>query len=158
MEQPSFKEGALSGHQETADYWLNRIIELTGGLPTQGGFLKLGEIIDPNEPPKLCGTLRVGEIPDEKVTSRFERSDEKAVRLAQNPDHRTSHESRDETNGKFGGAVRIGSRWILTYAGSSEEGDEAFCLLMADELSLGNPGETDRIADIRPNTIYHRLV
>lgn len=65
---------------------------------------------------------------------------EKAKRLAGNPLHFTSHQSRDMTTTpkRYGGAIR-GREFILSFSGFKEEQDEAAMLL----LELGLIGGSD---------------
>ena len=55
---------------------------------------------------------------------------ENARRLSTYPSHRTSFESRDKEEGRYSGAVRIGTL-IFSVSGLPEAGDEAVALLSA---------------------------
>lgn len=71
-----------------------------------------------------------GDMPREKCEGRLEFSQEKAKRLASHPDHKTSWESRDPANNKWGGAIR-GKKYIISVSGLPEELDEVVSALFA---------------------------
>lgn len=60
-----------------------------------------------------------GNSPKEKMRKRFELAQEKANRLFQHPEHRTSWESRDPSDNKWGGAV-AGRKFIYSFDGFPE--------------------------------------
>ncbi|GEM_PF-1678999 len=72
----------------------------------------------------------IGNPPADKVERYLTFAQEKAKRLAENPDHKSSWQSRDETKDQWGGAIRAG-RYILSFSGFPELVDEAVMLLTA---------------------------
>lgn len=98
----------------------------------------------------------IGTVDTKKMGRCFELCQEKARRLAQNPEHSSSAQSRDDDNGKFGGAIR-GLDEIFSFSGLPWELDEAFCLLLALELSDIDPAQAKEIADLSHNTRFAEI-
>jgi hypothetical protein len=76
-------------------------------------------------------TVKIGFPPDEKNAKYLALSQEKAMRLASHPEHFASFESRDEKDGKWGGAVRPCVSTIISFSGLPELADEALMLFVA---------------------------
>ena len=74
--------------------------------------------------------LPIGGVLEEKAEKYCAFAMEKVARLARHPDHRTSYESRDPEENKWGGAVRIGD-YIFSMSGLPELADEAVMLTTA---------------------------
>ncbi len=72
----------------------------------------------------------IGSVPTEKFQKCFSFCQEKAVRLAAHPTDLSSWESRDSSNGRYGGAIRVQDR-IFSFSGAPELGDEAMMLAAA---------------------------
>ncbi len=86
-------------------------------------------------------TILIGEVENSKADRYYEFCREKAQRLAANPDHLSSWQSRDERTGQYGGAIRVG-RHILSFSGLPELGDEAI-LLAASMMWCNRLGMTE---------------
>lgn len=77
----------------------------------------------------------VGVIVDEEKGRRWQiNAIEKAVRLSRHNDT-ISWLTRDPDDGKYGGAIRA-SGYILSFSGFPELADEAFMVVLAEELGL----------------------
>lgn len=72
-----------------------------------------------------------GNSPKEKMKKRFELAQEKANRLFQHPEHKTSWESRDPNNDKWGGAVS-GKKYIYSFSGFPENMDTVAMAKLAE--------------------------
>ena len=69
----------------------------------------------------------VGSVPLEKAKRYLTFAIEKAVRLFSYSEHKTSWESRDPIQNKWGGAV-AGKHYILSFSGFPEKGDTVLML------------------------------
>ena len=80
---------------------------------------------------------------------------EKAKRLAENPSHFASSESRDMTTTpkRYGGAVR-GKDFILSFSGFKEEQDEAAMLLLEWRLRGGSINVSPQLKEIAERGWY----
>jgi hypothetical protein len=100
-------------------------VDLINDPKRKGGYLC---VTMPTGTP-LC-VLIVGEVePEEKAQKYFEFCQEKAKRLAANAGHVSSWQSRDESQNRYGGAIRTG-KFILSFSGFPEDWDEA-CMVVA---------------------------
>jgi hypothetical protein len=79
----------------------------------------------------------IGSMLVEKSQKYLALSQEKALRLALNPNHRSSWESRDPDKQKWAGAVRVGDL-IFSFSGLPDLGDEAIMLATASAFYLEN--------------------
>lgn len=105
-------------------------------------------------------TVLVGEVPKNKADKYKALCQEKAFRLASHPDHVGSWESRDPSNGKWGGAIRFGKD-IYSFSGFPEMGDEATMLSVI--MQIGNPlaeppGWLDKTAARNENPYWKRFI
>lgn len=117
-----------------------------------GGYLCVLDDIDPHLP--ALARVRIGGPKEGKQTRYADLSEEKARRLASNPQHPSSWQSRDIARDYYGGAVRCEDGTILSFSGSTEEADEALMLLVARFCNLLTAEEADEIAGISNNELY----
>lgn len=89
----------------------------------------------------------IGSIPTEKAEKYLSFSMEKARRLASNPQHVSSWESRDPEQNRWGGAIRI-DELIFSFSGLPELGDEALMLALGLSNYLSDPNIPRLIEDI----------
>jgi hypothetical protein len=106
----------------------NQLLALANNMvPTElersGGYLT---ILD-GETGKVLLILSCGIIPPEKAEKYLEFSQEKAYRLFAHKEHKTSYESKDETNSMFPGAIR-GEEGIYSFSGHQTDVDEAISI------------------------------
>ncbi len=82
-------------------------------------------------------------------------AEEKAVRLAENPLHYLSSQSRDMTTTprRYGGAIR-GRNFILSFSGFKEEQDEAAMLLLELRLIGGIENASNWLREAIEANIY----
>lgn len=109
-----------------------------------GGYVSLFDFFDPS--PLLVlkvGTFEFSE--PERAEDCFKYSQEKGIRLQDNPDHVSSWQSRDFDRKKYGGAVR-GNGVILSFSGCPEKHDEL--AMVRAGLQLGLFPNYDRIREI----------
>ena len=105
------------------------------GLPTkrEGGYFTV--VYEDTEQPLRLHTLeRIGRLSTEKAELYRNFAQEKAKRLHAHPEHRTSRESRNEAQERYGGAIRArkdGQVYIFSFSGFPEIWDEAFMLFLA---------------------------
>lgn len=121
-----------------------------------GGYLcmldaKTGEAV------LLCP---IGSMPKEKVAKYRANAKEKANRLFElsqtDPKQWSSWQSRDEANGKWGGAVRSAT-FIFSFSGFPQLVDEAFMLVLAMRFDGMPGGAADLIAQISSNEAFQKL-
>jgi hypothetical protein len=125
-----------------------RRLELSRG----GGYFC---VADPNNG-HLILLLRCGFVPEEKMTKYSGFAQEKALRLAQHPDHLTSHASRNFNARMYGGAIRT-PRYIFSFSGFSEEMDEAVVLEYAYRFGFLAEKEAKGIALSSGNETWEKL-
>lgn len=101
--------GAQSGWQEKSGMYLC-VADHKTGLP--------------------LAVVPIGQVPVERAEKYARLSQEKALRLAQHPEHSSSWESRNQLKDEWGGAVRVGV-FIISISGLPELGDEAVALEVA---------------------------
>ncbi|MDI6820564.1 MAG: hypothetical protein QMD65_00070 [Patescibacteria group bacterium] len=100
----------------------------------------------------------VGEVLAEKAGKYHELSIEKSQRLFEHQEHKSSFESKNEAEQKYGGAIR-GRRYIFSFSGfKKEEEDEAIMLAVAELLKEIDPYEAELIAIRSMNSFYPRLL
>lgn len=105
-----------------------------------------------------------GSVSQEKLPKYYRLAHEKAVRLARNPKHISSFQSRDGKE-RFGGAVRTLNGWILSFSGFPELIDEALVLVqMRMSIWPDNKKAAEdirvhcaKIADLSGNGFYPNL-
>ena len=127
-----------------AEFWLPRILPwISSKTDSRGGYLCVADLTS-GFPLliQLIGSARL-----DKMSKYFELCQEKALRLAQNPKHMTSWESRDETQNMYGGAIRQAEK-IISFSGLTEEADEAL------SLRVGNCIKPETILGSRVNELY----
>lgn len=127
---------------------LPRACGLDGRKDRKGGYLCVAE---PDG--KIVLVILIGEVPDLETANRFKTfCQEKATRLAQNLEHISSWQTRDEGKKQYGGAVRTGKGYIYSFSGFTEEVDEAFSARVAfqnwDDMSMEH---RTKIAEISGN-------
>ncbi|MBP6943046.1 MAG: hypothetical protein KBB55_03305 [Candidatus Buchananbacteria bacterium] len=123
-----------------------------------GGFFCLLGVWQPETPILI---QQVGEQPEEKRINSFGFCQEKAQRLARNPDHCSSWQSRNVALRHYGGAIRCGE-YIISFSGLPELGDEAMMLLSLQPerwiatsvKDLPTPAYLQRIAGISGSHMY----
>lgn len=101
----------------------------------------------------------IGQVPLEKAEKYFRFCVEKAIRLANHPEHESSWESRNPDAGEWGGAVRVGD-YIFSISGYPEMGDEALMLILAEVHSREDQAVIEtvtRIASRSNNPYWQRL-
>lgn len=97
-------------------------------------------------------------LPAAKIGEHLVSCEEKAMRLAGNPDHISSWQSRNPEMDRWGGAIRAGSL-ILSMSGMREAADEALMLAVARKI-LKSPEEQqllDQIAKLSKNPYWGAL-
>lgn len=132
----------LTPKLEDAYKQIKRLLEeangiLPAGMERHGGYLtildaKTGQILVV----LACGTMSA-----ENREKYLHFSQEKALRLFLNVDHKTSFESRDVENLKFAGAIR-GEEFIYSFSGHQEDVDEAIAVSM---FYIFEPSEDNRM-------------
>ena len=88
-----------------------------------GGYLTVLDI----RTGKVLVILACGIIPEDKKDKYLSFSQEKASRLFKHEGHKTSYESRDESNLMFPGAIR-GEEGIYSFSGHQPDVDEAISI------------------------------
>lgn len=83
-------------------------------------------------------------------------SQEKALRLAENPLHQSSWQSRNESKMKYGGAVR-GRTFIFSFSGLPEKLDEAAMLTLAVEAGDLDHSSAFAIAQTNGNEFFTQV-
>lgn len=123
----------LERTRSVAEDVLNELLDVSGRREelTERGMVGGYYCMSPHDTNVPGYIIGVGACPTvEKALGRLEKCIEKTVRLAANPDHATSMESRDPDNGKYGGGVR-GVKNNHSFSGLPEELDQIFSCLMA---------------------------
>lgn len=105
--------------------------------------------------------VRLGDPLPTKEGRYEELAKEKAARLAANPEHDTSYQSRYPVRDRWGGAVRAGNH-ILSFSGLSPDRlDEALVLVVARAYMGWMNAEVIRrcakMAELSGNKLYGRL-
>ena len=109
------------------------------------------------QPPALVIILGESIEDSDKICSWDTNSREKAERLSQYKEHRSSWQSRVFEEKKYGGAVKTNDGEVLSLSGFTEFGDAAFCLvtlIMRDWMTLE---EAEEIIKISGNDFFHKL-
>lgn len=87
---------------------------------------------------------------------------EKVVRLAEFPDHWSSHESRDPERSKYGGAIRLPETSLdigyMSWSGYPEKTDEAFMLASAVRSGIMLMKRAEQIAEKNGNDLFRAVV
>jgi len=112
--------------------------------PMPGGYFCLADTVN-GRPWFICS---FGIMLEEKWPRYLHFAQEKALRLAVNPSHESSWQSRNEEEEQWGGAIRAG-QYILSFSGLPEKWDEALCLAVAFTHQLINMDEAIAIADLK---------
>jgi hypothetical protein len=120
---------------------------------TTGGYLCVLE--EESGVPVLV--LKVGMVPDEKKKKYFEFAQEKANRLWLTHSHFLSSQSRDESQNRFGGAIRT-KDYIFSFSGLTEVADEAFSLALAVFLKQLEIDEAIALGSISQNLPIRELL
>ncbi len=104
------------------------------------------------------GAFRVGTVPEDKRTKYRFLTQEKALRLQFNEDHRSSWQSRNEDESKWGGAVRISNGDIYSFSGLPEHGDEALTMGLAYLQGYLNDDDIVQLSAISCNHLIVHLL
>lgn len=131
--------------------------ELAETFGNKGGFIRLYLIGEDSKWRNEVFSEPFG-IFDEPKKNRplFEKfSQEKALRLFKNPEHDSSHQSRNTAKQLYGGAIRA-KNFIVSCSGMSELEDEAFSLILAIRLGWIREHEANKIAN--KNRFYKKFV
>lgn len=96
---------------------------------------------------RILVVIEIGEVNEEKAKKRFEFSQEKAMRLFRSEHHKTSYQSRNESENKYGGAIAT-SNLIFSCSGLPELMDEAIMLISACHSGFLNDYEALDMAQI----------
>ena len=148
-----FPEAALRAAYSTVKRTMSALGERADGRT--GGFLCVR--CDDREQPFLIA--QIGYVAREKADRYFRLCQEKAVRLAQHPDHRLSWQSRDPSVEQYGGAVRFINRidsacsFIFSFSGLPEDGDEASMALIGPEVDFASTESLLALAAISKNEL-----
>ncbi len=96
---------------------------------------------------------KLGEPDPAKAEKYLAFCQEKVKRLAQNPAHLTSYESRNPGEDQWGGAIRANDDSLLSLSGQPELGDEGIVMTIAEALDMTN---VERLAEMvsRGNQAY----
>ncbi|MFA6227535.1 MAG: hypothetical protein WC631_03635 [Candidatus Paceibacterota bacterium] len=127
------------------------------GRDRKGGYLCVAE---PDG--KIVLVMLIGEVPDLEKANLFKTfCQEKATRLAQNPEHISSWQTRDVEKKQYGGAVRTGKGYIYSFSGFTEEVDESFSARVAfqnwDDMSIEHRTKIAGISGNRYLIEIHQL-
>ena len=101
----------------------------------------------------------VGNVSGDRFAKYQHFAREKAVRLKGQKDlHISSWQSRDASapdkmDHKYGGAIWVSSRLILSFSGFSEHEDEAVCAIAAHRIELLHVTELNLIAETSDNQV-----
>lgn len=132
---------------ETANLYLPEEDRRTGGYLT---------IMDA-EKGQIIAVLSVGKIPVEKQDKYLTCSIEKAFRLFEHPEHRTSWESRDDANMQYPGAIR-GIEAIYSFSGHLGDVDEGMSTTTFYLMEpMGKKALPDKEAKIFFNYYYEEV-
>lgn len=94
----------------------------------------------------------IGKLDEEKVEKYFNLSLEKAKRVF-STGLMSSWATRDPEASKWGGAIRC-QRFIFSFSGLPEVGDESVCIAVAFWYNFINLGEIDKITAISGQSFY----
>ena len=101
--------------------------------------------------------LGVGTVPAEKGPKYLAFTQEKARRLHQHPEHRSSWQSRNPDKDEWGGAIVAGP-YIFSFSGfTPDTADEAAMLLAAVELGYLEMVEALAIANRSDNQLFKQM-
>jgi len=131
---------------------LEVVIMKTGlGRGSVGGYFCFLDEADAGEavPPAPSLVARIGGVTGEKASELFVKALEKLHRLAGRPNDRTSYQSRNPGEHRWGGAVRAISsdhRYIFSFSGYPEEVDEAMMFALAVRLETMTLEEANALA------------
>lgn len=136
---------------ETAHITLSGLMKMPGHSPKDlGGWLALG---DCNV--GIQAILKIGYLDFEQSELCFNLVQEKFRRLQSKPKHRSSHESRDEANQKYGGAIKcFNNTKIVSCSGLTQSEDETISLMTAISVGWTNISTAREIASISDNTVF----
>ncbi|MDI6734225.1 MAG: hypothetical protein QMD50_01885 [Patescibacteria group bacterium] len=136
---------------------VQRVVKEASGFTSEnrkGGYFCLFDII------LKCPVIisMIGEVPAEKAGKYHRLSIEKAQRTFDHSEHKSSYESRNEKEEKYGGAIRA-RRYIFSFSGlKKEEEDEAAMLVVAELLKEIDSDEAELIAVRNMNQFYPKLL
>jgi len=137
---------------EQMDWVMPAALRLAAEHDRTGGYYCLADKV--TGAPLLIAAF--GTIPTDEAAKYLRLSQEKPWRLAQNPDHILSWQSRDPKVGKWGGAVRWQDA-LSSFSGFPEGLDEAINLILGIRTDQLVGGASDAMALISNNQFYGRL-
>lgn len=120
-----------------------------------GGYFCVASANDP-EGYYIQGISLVGYIRLEKRERYFLFAEEKARRLFNHPEHKSSFQSRNDTEERYPGAIRT-PQHIFSFSGLMWELDEAAMLVLAIKLRELSLEEAREIAQISENLYFEAL-
>ena len=118
--------------------------------PKRGGGWFTVAYADVKQPLRFHTIERIGSFSVDKDKLYRDRAQEKARRLHNHPEHKTSRESRNESRGQYGGAIRAckdDQSYIFSFSGFPEIWDEAFMLFLALNFNYIQTDEVIAIAN-----------
>jgi hypothetical protein len=122
----------------------------------EGGFLTIRD----KDTGHILITLLIGRVPHEKAVKYHELSQEKGGRLHNRiclgENHISSWQSRNPDNGLWGGAIAT-EKFVVSFSGMPELGDEAIVLLIAMQMKWLNQQEAEVIASTSQNSFFIML-
>jgi hypothetical protein len=101
-------------------------------------------------------TMPFGEIPADKLDKYFSISQEKAGRLYDHPENRSSWQTRDPDNNLWGGAIRVQNH-IFSFSGLPELLDEALMLELTTRFGWLDYPDALEIAHLSNNPFFDLL-
>lgn len=140
------------------------IERLAESLGEKGGFLRLYDLGDTRNgigtPEQIFGEkFGFYENPSKSVVIFKQFSEEKALRLIAHQRHHSSHESRNDKKGHFGGAIRTKNHFVISCHGNMNEAQsEAISLCLAVHLCWLTNEEALHIAQKSDNKAFPRLL
>lgn len=153
---------------EIFGYSPNKLIELVQkgicllvercGIEKDCGYFTVFDTTAEGEVVLIC---RIGVCPSGKAKKYFVFSQEKAQRLFSSPSHKTSFQSRDPENDKWGGAIRStlpSTPLVTSFSGLPELADEALMTFVAYQAGWIDKPTTAIIADISNNPYIGNII
>jgi len=109
---------------------VSRACQFNGDKAKNGAYLSVTDWDG-----RLHVAVLIGEVPDKDNALKYASlCQEKALRLAQFKEHVSSWQSRNESENKWGGAIRV-QGLIFSFSGLPEHWDEACAVTLAYSLS-----------------------
>jgi len=122
----------------------------------EGGFLTIRD----KGTGHILITLLIGKVPHEKAAKYHGLSQEKGGRIHNRiglgENHISSWQSRNPDSGLWGGAIAT-KKFIVSFSGMPELGDEAIVLAIAMQMKWLNQQEAEKIASTSQNPFFIQL-